>query len=77
MNDAINTSTRQQTRDQVDNDWGAQACEGIYKDLFSFFEGQRRDSTKALMLPEFLATRDEAFATMKREIDSMLAGTAT
>ena len=57
-------------RDLVDDDWGAQACQGIYKDLFSFFEGRRSDSTKALMLWEFLATMDEAFATMTRAIDA-------
>lgn len=58
-------------RDQIDNDWGAQACEGIYKDLFSFFEGQRSDSTKSLLASVFVETRDEAFAMMKREIDAI------
>lgn len=58
-------------RDQVDNDWGAQACEGIYKDLFSFFEGQRRDSTRSLMGSAWVPTREEAFAMMSDEIDAL------
>lgn len=60
-------------RDEIDNDWGAQACEGIHKDLFSFFEGQRSDSTKSLMGYAWVATREEAFATMKNEIDALPA----
>jgi hypothetical protein len=61
-------------RDEVDSDWGAQACEGTYRDLFSFFEGQRNDSTRSLMTPGFVATRDEALAMMKREIDGLAHG---
>ena len=58
-------------RDLVDGDWGAQACEGVYKDLFAFLEGQRSDSTKSLMASGFVATRDEAFALIKRELDAV------
>jgi hypothetical protein len=58
-------------RDRIDNDWGAQACEGIYRDVFSFFEGQRSDSTKSLMGSAWVPTREEAFAMMKDEIDAI------
>lgn len=59
-------------RDRIDDDWGAQACEGTYKDVFSFFEGQRSDSSKSLMGAAWVPTREEAFAMMKDEIDALL-----
>jgi hypothetical protein len=59
-------------RDLVDNDWGGQACEGIYKDLFSFFEGQRDDAAEAWIADTFVASREEAFEMVKREIDAVV-----
>ncbi len=59
-------------RDRIDDDWGAQACEGTYKDVFSFFEGQHSDSIKWLMGAAWVPTREEAFAMMRYEIDARL-----
>jgi hypothetical protein len=54
--------------DQIDREWVAQACRGVYRDIFSFIEGQRRDDTESLFAPA-CPTRDEAFSAAKLEID--------
>jgi hypothetical protein len=56
------------SHDEIDNEWVAQACGGIYRDIFSFREGQARDNTKSLFAAA-CHTRDEAFQAAKGEID--------
>ena len=56
-------------RDIVDNDWGAHAAEGIFRDLGSWFDAQREDAVPRVPHAGFFPSRDEAIAAMKAQID--------
>lgn len=60
-------------RDQVDNDWGAQAYPGTFRDLYSFLEAQRGDPSEMRMNGTWVEKPEEALALMSREIDSINA----
>lgn len=57
-------------RDEIDDDWGAQACRGTYTSLASWIDGQKDDRNPSMMLSEFLSTQDEAFDAIKQMIDA-------
>ncbi|MBX3231456.1 MAG: hypothetical protein KIT84_10960 [Labilithrix sp.] len=56
--------------DRFDDEWGAQATRGVYKDLFAYMQGSKGDPD-SFMAPGFFASRDEAFSAMKNEIDEL------
>jgi hypothetical protein len=58
-------------RDIVDDDWGAHAAEGIFRDLGSWFDAQRDGQVPRLPQVGFYPTRDEAFVAMKVQIDAL------
>lgn len=61
-------------RDEVDKDWSAQACAGIYRDVASWIDGQRQPETKSLISLTWFPQRDEAWMAIKKQIDEAEAG---
>ncbi len=59
-------------KDDIDGDWSGNARPGTYVRLAKYIQANRESDTGMLIGPDFLPTREEAFAAMKSDIDKAI-----
>ncbi|MCY2924690.1 MAG: hypothetical protein NT031_04505 [Planctomycetota bacterium] len=59
-------------RDVVDNDWGSNGRPGVYHRLVKYIQANREDDKDMILCKECLATKEDALAAVKEQIDKIL-----
>ncbi|NWF58545.1 MAG: hypothetical protein HXY43_04350 [Fischerella sp.] len=59
--------------DSIDEDWSAQATQGLYFNLPQLIQANSQANAQHFILGEWLATKEEAFAAIISKIDQFIA----